>query len=126
MSAEIRRRSLGTLLAFMALNAIGGGIYGLAGARGVPLEWLEGSPFRSFLLPSLVLLFVVGGSCGVAAVGVVLRRSFAARATDFAAVILLLWIATQVAVIGFVSWLQPAVAGVALVIGALNRTPPAQ
>jgi hypothetical protein len=65
MSATIVRRSLGTLLAFMALNSIGGGIYGVAGAKGVPLEWLEGSPFRSYLLPSLILIFVVGGSCGV-------------------------------------------------------------
>ena len=29
---------LGTLLAFLALNAFGGGIYGLMGAEGVPVE----------------------------------------------------------------------------------------
>lgn len=37
------RYPLGGLLAFGALNAFGGGYYGLAGAPGVPTEWLEGS-----------------------------------------------------------------------------------
>ena len=37
--------SSGTLLDFGALNAFGGGYYGLAGAQGIPREWLRGSPF---------------------------------------------------------------------------------
>src|SRR5580765_1287791 len=64
------RYSLGSLLAFGALNAIGGGSYGLSGAAGVPTEWLEGSPFSDYFIPSLILLVVVGGSFVVAAIGV--------------------------------------------------------
>ena len=64
------RYSLGGLLAFGALNAFGGGYYGLAGAAGVPTEWLEGSPFRDYFVPSLILLVVVGGSFLVAAIAV--------------------------------------------------------
>jgi hypothetical protein len=47
------RYSLGSLLAFGALNAIGGGYYGLSGAAGVPKAWLEGSPFSDYFIPSL-------------------------------------------------------------------------
>lgn len=58
------RRALIALELVVALNAIGGGIYGLAGAKDVPQEWLQGSPFHSYLLPSLVVLVAVGGSNG--------------------------------------------------------------
>lgn len=67
MTATARRSSgiryvLGSLLTFGALNAAYGGYYGLSGAKGVPLEWLSGSPFRDYFIPSLILLVVVGGS----------------------------------------------------------------
>ncbi|MEJ2009734.1 MAG: hypothetical protein P8Z30_16535 [Acidobacteriota bacterium] len=64
------RFALGSLLAFGALNAFAGGYYGLAGARGVPTEWLAGSPFRDYWIPSLILFIIVGGSFLVAAVAV--------------------------------------------------------
>ena len=56
------RCSLGNLLAVGALNALAGGYYGLTGALGVPTEWLEGSPFADYVVPSLILLVVVSGS----------------------------------------------------------------
>ena len=51
----------------VALNAVGGGIYGLAGAAGVPVALLRGSPFQSYFWPSLILLVVIGGSMLTAA-----------------------------------------------------------
>jgi hypothetical protein len=39
------RSSLGGLLAFGALNAFGGGYYGLSGAEGVPTGMAQGKPF---------------------------------------------------------------------------------
>jgi hypothetical protein len=104
------RRILGILLAFLALNAFGGGLYGMLGARGVPAEWLAGSPFRSYFLPSLFLFVVVGGVCALAGWAVLRGRSSAGILARAAAVLLLAWIAAQVAIIGYVSWLQPAVA----------------
>jgi hypothetical protein len=115
------RYSLGFLLASMALFAFGGGYYGMSGAPGVPTEWLEGSPFRTYFAPSLILFTVVGGSHLVAAVGVLFRRSFAERGTDVAGAVAIVWIAVQIAVIGYVSWLQPAVVGVAVTALLLNR-----
>lgn len=41
------RFALGALLAFVAINAFGGGACGVLGAKGIPTEWLHGTPFRS-------------------------------------------------------------------------------
>ena len=113
------RASLGGLLAFVALNAFGGGWYGLAGARDVPLEWLAGSPFTSYFIPSLFLFVVVGGVCTVAAIAVFASWRSARRLVMTAGILLLGWIAAQVAFIGYVSWLQPAVVFAGLLILAL-------
>ena len=56
------KNALGILLLFLALNAFGGGYYGMAGAKDVPVEWLEGSPFNNYFLPALILFVIVGGS----------------------------------------------------------------
>jgi hypothetical protein len=118
---EVVRYALGLLLAFAALNAFGGGTYGMAGARGIPQEWLMGSPFSSYFVPSLFLFTVVGGSFLLAAVAVFRRWEMAWLAAFGAGLMVLTWIVAQVACIGFVSWLQPAtvVAGLAILRLAL-------
>ncbi len=116
----MRRSLLVALLALVALNAFGGGIYGLAGAEGVPTAWLDGSPFASYLVPSAILLVVVGGAFVVATIAVVMRARHARSAALGAAVIALGWIAAQLAIIGYVSWLQPAVVAAALAVVLLS------
>ena len=85
------RYSLGCLLAFGALNALGGGYYGPTGAVGVPTQWLEGSPFEDYSVPSLILLVVVGGSFIVAAIALFARL----RAARFAAFVVLGWLRSR-------------------------------
>jgi hypothetical protein len=102
------------------LNAFGGGAYGMAGAEGVPTEWLDGSPFSSYLVPSLILFVVVGGSFLLATVAVLARSRHARLAAAGAATVALLWIAIQVAIIGPVSWLQPATVIAALLVLVLD------
>lgn len=114
------RYTVGALLAFGALNAFGGGYYGLTGAKEIPKEWLEGSPFTDYFIPSLVLFFVVGGSFLVTAVAVFARWRSARLLTLATGAIVLGWIGIQVAIIGYVSWMQPATAIVAAVILALS------
>jgi hypothetical protein len=101
---------LGGLLAFGALNAFGGGYYGLSGAKGVPTEWLEGSPFKDHTIPSFILFAIVGGSFLVAAVAVCARSRMARASALTAGMVVLIWIVVQVASIGYVSWMQPATA----------------
>lgn len=125
--AKLTRWALGGLLAFGALNAAGGAIYGLSGAKGVPVEWLAGSPFHDYFVPSFVLLVVVGGSLITAAVAVLTSARHAHAATLAAGILLLAWIAAQVAIIGYVSWMQPTTAAAAVVVlvlaARLPRTP---
>ena len=97
------------MLAFLALNAFAGGYYGMAGAKGVPTEWLTGSPFSSYFLPSVVLFVVVGGSCLFAAITVLAKHRLGRPAALISGCVLIIWIVAQLRVIGYVSWLQPAV-----------------
>ncbi len=120
------RHILGSLLAFVAINAFAGGWYGLAGAKEVPVEWLAGSPFADYFIPSLILFVVVGGTFFIAALAVFAGLRSARLLAAGAGVVALGWIAVQVAILGFVSWLQPAtaVAG-ALVLSLARRLPAA-
>ncbi len=108
--SSLVRYLLGGLLAFGALNAFGGGVYGLSGAEDVPSELLEGSPFRTYFVPSLILLVVVGGSLLFAGIAIFAGSRVARASAVVAAVVVLVWIVVQVSVIGYVSWLQPATA----------------
>jgi hypothetical protein len=120
------RYLLGGLLAFGALNAFGGGFYGLSGAEGVPLELLEGSPFRTYFVPSLILFVVVGGSFLSAAIAVLARLRIARLSAQCAGGVVLIWIVVQVSIIGYVSWMQPATAAAGLAILGLSLLLPGE
>lgn len=50
------RRALIVLLYFGAVSAVGGGVLGVvANGAGVPLEYLQGTPLTSYLIPGLIL-----------------------------------------------------------------------
>ncbi|MGZ5243189.1 MAG: hypothetical protein ACXWDO_08430 [Bacteroidia bacterium] len=118
-SEKFIRYTLGVLLLFLALNAFGGGYYGMAGAKDIPLEWLDDSPFRNYFIPSLVLFVLVGGSALVSGI-MVLRRHQQARSAAFVCgALVLLWLIAQVAIIGYVSWMQPTTALLGFVILSL-------
>ena len=104
-----RRRRLAGLAAFMGVNALGGAGYALAGAESVPLAWLDGTPFRDYTVPGIVLGTVVAGSQLASAVALWRGTRNAKAIAGAAAAILLGWIVTQLAMIGFVSFLQPFV-----------------
>lgn len=114
--ASAIRYILGSLLAFGALNAFGGGYYGLSGAKDIPREWLSGSPFSDYFIPSLILFVVVGGSFLLGAVAVFAQWRRARLLALGTGVIVLGWIAVQVAIIGYVSWMQPTTAIAATLI----------
>lgn len=80
----------------------------MAGAEDVPREWLEGSPFEDYFVPGLVLFAVVGGSLLGAAVAVFADLRLARGASFMAGGIVLAWLAVETAIIGYVSWMQPA------------------
>lgn len=108
------------MLAFGTANAIGGGYYGLADAEGVPTEWLEGSPFRDYFVPSLILFTVVGGALLFATIAVLAKLHVARLAAFSAGTIVVGWLTVQVAIIGHVSWMQPVTGIGALLIFVLT------
>ena len=107
---KLIRYTLGSLLLFLAINAFGGGYYGISGAKYVPTEWLNDSPFNSYLIPSLILFIFVGGSALLAAILVFKQHSIARKAAFSCGIIVLVWLITQIAIIGYVSWMQPTTA----------------
>lgn len=96
---------------FNGLSGLAGG-FGLisdptAASLGMSLSWLEGTPFSNYLIPGIVL-FVVNGVGNVFAAILSLRRNrYFARVAMFFGLIMMIWIISQVAWIGYKSFLQP-------------------
>lgn len=76
-SAPWSVRLLALLLGFQSLGALFGGIFLVASPSGewmhMPLSMLDGSPFRSFLVPGLILGIVLGIFPGFLAWAVIRR-----------------------------------------------------
>ena len=88
----------------VALTAIGGGlalVLGLEATRFGP-EWLEGTPFRTYLVPGLLLSLPVGGSAAVATVATILGWH-GGLLSALAGLVLVGWIVGEVAILN-----QPA------------------
>jgi hypothetical protein len=138
---QATRTTLLAVEAFVALTAFAGGIALMLGALipdlsvviTPPTEYLENSPFSSYLVPGMVLALVLGGIHAIAFVLLLRRRPsalFAAAAAGYAA---LIWIFVQMMVIPF-SFLQAVyfMAGavelglVLLFLGLLPITQPSQ
>jgi hypothetical protein len=119
---RVLRYTLGTLLAFLALNAFGGGYYAMTGAEGVPVDWLQGSPFTNYFYPGIILFAVVGGGFLLASIAVFSGYQYATYASYAAVMIVAGWLIVQVAIIGYVSWMQPATAITSLIILLLTWT----
>lgn len=109
-SIGIVRFTLGGLLLLVAINAFAGGYYAVSGAKDVPVEWLKGSGFHNYFIPGILLFIVVGGSCLAASILVFRRNHLAIAATYISATIIFIWLAAQISIIGYVSWMQPATA----------------
>ena len=102
----------------VGVSAFGGGIYGMSGAIGIPLELLEGSMFPNYFIPSLILFMIVGGFSLLSTIMILKGNKNARRITILTGVIILIWIVFQLNIIGYESWLQPfiAIAGISILL----------
>jgi hypothetical protein len=108
MMTNSARRLLIVLLYFGALSAIGGGVLGVvANGAGVPLEYLRGTPFTSYLIPGLILGVVIGGTQGFAAISLQRRHPYSYIAATVAGFGMIIWIFVELVITGY-SWLQAA------------------
>jgi hypothetical protein len=100
------RRALIVLSYFGAVSAVGGGVIGVAAnGAGVPLEYLQGTPFTSYLIPSLILGVVIGGTQALAAITTQRHHPYGRIASTVAGFGMIIWIFVELAITGYV-WLQ--------------------
>lgn len=107
MNAKIERYMLIGIGVFAAVSALGGG-YGVASTNGLgmPQVWLRTTPFADYMVPGLILLFVVGGSSLVATVLALRRHPWQYMAMFAAGAIMSGWIVGEVLLIRQTYWLQ--------------------
>ena len=117
-------RLLGVLQIFIGIGAVGGGAAFLvdpSGAGiGIDVSLLEGSPFRDYFIPGLVLL-AVNGLGSLAGAWLTLRKQrFAGFAGMGLGLFLMAWIVIQVSILSGIHWLQILYFALGLVEAALG------
>lgn len=95
---------LGFLL-FQGLSGLSGGIGLILDPSGkslqIPLEWLEGSIFSSYLIPGIILFFVLGVLPLLAFYGIQKQKPWAWNASLAIALGLIVWIIVEIIIIGY-------------------------
>jgi hypothetical protein len=105
----MNRIALILLTLFVTAGAAFGGISLVAGADlGMDAALLEGTPFASYVVPGYILLIAVGGANLIAGILLLIEHEQAPSFAFLAGAVLTVWIAVQVAMIGMMSFLQPA------------------
>ena len=89
----------------LSIGALGGGLVLMIAPRGeimpLPLSALAGSPFDTYLVPGLILFGVLGFGPLVAAGLAWHRHPLAPTAALIVGAALLIWVAAEVAIIGY-------------------------
>jgi hypothetical protein len=124
---KFARNTAIALLAFLALTAFAGSVPMMLHPYGnatLPLSTLENSPFRTYLIPG-VLLFTANGVLAIAVFWLVLRRSsHHAMLTAFQGSVLLVWLIAECWLLRAVVWLHyfyAAIAVALIICGLLMR-----
>jgi uncharacterized BrkB/YihY/UPF0761 family membrane protein len=95
------------ILFFQGLSGISGGIGLIMDPTGkslqIPLEWLEGSIFSSYLIPGIILFMVLGVFPLFVIYGIQKQKNWAWNASFVIAIGLLVWIIVEIIIIGYQS-----------------------
>src|ERR1700688_889950 len=90
---------------FLSIGALGGGSALMLGSRGeiipLPVSALKGSPFETYFVPGLILFCALGLGPLAAALLAWLRHPLAPIAALGVGVALLIWMAVEIAIIGY-------------------------
>lgn len=120
------RRALRVALQVVAWFSLASAVFGmlgltLGGGMGIPLAWLEGTPFTGYAVPGIILGVVVGGAQAVALVAQYLRLRLAWGMHAAAGLVMMIWIFVEIALMLVWSVLQGIyfVAGLAQVVLAV-------
>ena len=106
-SRNYNRYILSFLVLFQGLSGIIGGtalIIDPSGELlGIPLKWLDGSSFPDYLIPGIILASILGIYPLIAFIGLLRKQYWAITATRNLGFALIIWIATEIIVIGYKS-----------------------
>jgi len=110
---------LGIILTVVAVGAIPAGLAMVLKPDGsimhLPIDILQGSPFKDFLIPGLYLLGVNGLAGLAVAIICFVHSRYSAIIGMVLGICLVLWIIVQLLTTGLISWMQPAYFTVGLV-----------
>lgn len=109
------------LAGFVAVSAWGGAIYLLLGAPGLTAELPEFLPGETWLPGGIALGLIVALPMSIASYLLGMKRVAGGRAAMVAGVLLMSWIIIQVALVGYISLLQPAMFAAGLAVLVLGR-----
>lgn len=113
-------RLLAILEALIGVSAIAGGIALMTGIMKMPIEALSGTIFQNYFIPGLILCFIVGGTMVFAAYDLFKRANLSPFVSMVAGFGLLIWIYSEVIIIGYESWLQTLYFGLAIITLSLT------
>ena len=107
---------------FNAISAVFGGGFLLGGAGGMPIWFLDNTPFSSFAIPGVILLLIVGGSSLLAATARIRQWSNQYLLTLVAGVMLLGWILMEFVLIpqGWMAQIVYAAVALPMIAGGLS------
>lgn len=96
---------LSILVLFQGASGIVGGTGLIIDPSGellnIPITWLKGSPFPDYLIPGIILASILGIYPLIAFIGLLRRHDWAVTATRNLGFALIIWIATEIIVIGY-------------------------
>ena len=118
ITKETNMKKLKSMMIMLAILQTFNGLSGLAGGFGLindpsgvalamKLEWLQSTPFQSYLIPGLVL-FTLNGIGNI--IGLVLSLKKHPHSGQYAGLfgaVMMIWIIAQVSWLGYLSFLQP-------------------
>ena len=99
-------RILLVFFVFIGLGAVAGSVGVMKDVMPFPEVWLQGTPFHSYFFPGLLLCLAVGGGQLAAAFLLLWRPSVARAGSLIAGLILIGWMAGELALIGFQAPIQ--------------------
>lgn len=112
------------LLLFLSASALYGGYILAVDPTGQRLQMstrlLAGTPFSDFQVPGVFLFIGLGLGSLVPFIGHMAHAGWSVLASLAIGLTLLCWIIIQVALLGYISWLQPVYATVGIAIVALS------
>lgn len=103
-SVSLLRRLLLFTELFVFISAVAGAVGLIGGGINIPLSLIEGSVFSSYLIPGLILGFIIGGTSLLALIAVWKKNRFAADLSAIAGFGLVIWIFVEMYVIRASHW----------------------